>query len=167
MARYQFTRGNLEPLRGFMGLPLARRVLQSAVPIKRFVPRQIEEKLELGVAVQSRDNPDGVPLDIILAEARKTTTSVTGMVVRGGSVFVTHGREPKPEEKDQLRELLLDKPRLTGLTRIRPGGVRTAKEGTQLSARELRAVLTDDATPDEQWIKAFRRYAVEHLLKAP
>jgi len=164
MSRYLFTRENLQPLRAFLGLPMARQVLQAAVPIKRFPPKQVQERLELGVEVQNRNNPNGVPLDAILDEAKKTSPSVTGIVVRGNAVFVTHDREPKPEEKTQLGKLLLDKTRLTSLVRPELRAARVAQPDDQ-ALPELKRVLSDPATPDDKWLREFRRYAVEHLLK--
>ena len=171
MPRYVFTRENLKPLSAFLGLPMARQVVQAAIPIKRFPAKQVEERLELAVAVQNRSNPDGVPLDAILEEAKKASPSVTGIVVRGNAVFVTHNREPKPEEKTELGKVLLDKTRLSSLVRpelkiaraVQPASA--AAQPTDEALTELKRVLSDPATPDDKWLREFRRFAVEHLLK--
>ena len=66
MARYRFTARDLAPLRGLLDAPFAREVLDAAIPIKRFVGARQQEEIELPVAVQSRDEPNGVPLHEIL-----------------------------------------------------------------------------------------------------
>jgi hypothetical protein len=173
MSRYVFTRQDLEPLRSFLGLPGARQALQAAVPIKRFAPAQVQERLPLEVDVRSREKPDGVPLEAILDEAKKASPSITGIAVRGNAVVFTHSREQKPEEKVQLDRLLKDKTRLTKLGQIaraeRPAVLRTAARPARSDGEleALRERLLDDATPDDQWLRAFRRYATQVLLKEP
>jgi hypothetical protein len=92
MARYKFTRKDLEPLRAFLELPLARDVIDAAVPVKRLARAELREELTLPVDVLSREHADGVPLDAILREVQKTTPGATGIVARGGKVIITHSR---------------------------------------------------------------------------
>ena len=84
MARYKFTRKDLEPLRAFLDLPLARDVIDSAVPVKRLARAELREEVTLPVEVLSREHADGVPLDAILRGVHKTTPPAPGIVARGG-----------------------------------------------------------------------------------
>ena len=157
MGRYIFKPKDLEPLRPFLDLPLAREVIDAAVPVKRFGGIQVEEEVTIPVEVLSRDNPDGVPLDAILAEVQKKTPTVMGIAVRGGKVFVTHGDRPKPEDREKLHGLLRDRPALLKLRR-RPFQAERPEA-------ELERILRDESTPDGEWMRAFRQYAVRTLLK--
>jgi len=157
MGRYVFKTKDLEPLRQFLELPMAREVIDAAVPVKRFRGVQVEEEITLPVDVLSRDNPAGVPLDAILAEVQKTTPTVTGIVVRGGKAFITHGGRPKPEARAKLHGLLGDRPALLKLRRV--------PLPTDMPEADLETILRDDSTPDAEWMRAFRQYAVRTLLK--
>lgn len=158
MGRYKFTRKDLAPLRGFLDLPLARDVVGAAVPVKRLVRPALREEVTLPVQVLSREHADGVPLDAILREVQKTAPTATGIVARGGKVIITHSKPPKPQERTKLNQLLADAPKLQAL---RPqADVRRVARG-----QDLEAILRDDATPDAEWLQAFRRYAVGTLLK--
>jgi hypothetical protein len=156
MPRYKFTRKDLAPLRPFLDLPLARDVVDAAVPVKRLVRTELREEVTLPVQVLSREHADGVPLEAILQEVQKTTPTATGIVARGNKVFITHSKAPKPQERTKLQELLKDASRL-----------RTLKEPVLRAPKkkDVKAILLDDSTPDAEWLQAFRRYAVDTLLK--
>jgi hypothetical protein len=158
MGRYKFTPKDLEPLRPFLDLPLARDVVDAAVPVKRLARADVREELTLPVEVLSREHTEGVPLDAILAEVQKTTPTATGIVARGDKIVITHSRAPKPQERAQLEKLLTD-----------PSALRTLKEPiVRVSAakrKDVKAILLDESTPDAEWLQAFRRYAVDTLLK--
>jgi len=158
MPRYKFTERDLRGLRTFLQQPTVATALAAAVPIKRFAPpaKQLDE-VELPVAVESRDRPDGVPLNLILAAARKAAPSVSGLVVRGGRVVVSHRSAPTAKERKQLLKLLGDRNEL--------GKLRRTPTPQLVGAADLERVLLDDATPDADWLRAFRRYAVEQLIK--
>jgi hypothetical protein len=160
MSRYKFTARDLEPLRTFLQGPMVARVLAASVPIKHFEPpaRQVEV-VELPVAVRSRDQPDGVPLQDILAAAKAASPTVQGLAVRGGTMVVIHGSAPAPQARKKLRDLLGDRQKLTEL-RAPPTPV-----AAPAGADDLRRVLLDDATPDDEWMRAFRRYAVQRLIE--
>jgi hypothetical protein len=159
MSRYKFTARDLEPLRSFLQGPLVARVLAAAVPIKHFEPptRQLEV-VELPVEVRSRDQPDGVPLQDILAAAKAASPTVQGLVVRGDAVVVIHGGAPAPQARKRLRDLLGDRQKLIELRGPVPPVA--ADDGG-----DLRRVLLDDATPDDEWMRTFRRYAVQRLIE--
>ncbi len=156
MGRYKFTRKDLEPLRAFLDLPLARDVVDAAVPVKRLVRAELREEVTLPVEVLSREHADGVPLDAILQEVQKTTPTATGIVARGDKVVITHSKAPKPQERTKLQELLKDASRLRTL---KEPVVRAPKK------KDVKAILLDESTPDAEWLQAFRRYAVDTLLK--
>ncbi len=135
---------------------MAREMLEAAVPVKRFGGVQVEEEVTLPVAVLSRDNPEGVPLDAILAEVQKTTPTVKGIVARGGKVFLMHGDRPKPEDQEKLHGLLQDRLALLKLRRV---------PFRDMPEAELESILRDENTPDSEWMRAFRQYAVRRLLR--
>ena len=65
MPRYRFTAKDLEPLAHLIGRPDAQRLLERAIPVKRFnpAPRKLEQvPADLPVKVQDRNHPDGLPL---------------------------------------------------------------------------------------------------------
>lgn len=157
MGRYKFTRKDLEPLRPFLDLPLARDVVDAAVPVKHLVRAELHEEVTLPVAVLSREHADGVPLDAILREVQKTTPTATGIVARGDKVIITHSKEPKPQERTKLQQLLTDGAKLRTL---REPVIRGAAK-----QKDVKAILLDETTPDAAWLQAFRRYAVDTLLK--
>jgi hypothetical protein len=157
MPRYVFTERDLEPLRALLELPLAHEALAAAVPIKRFdPPTHGGETIELPVAVLSRDNPDGVPLPEILARLKQDVPSVSGLVVRGDTVRVTYDQPPAKKDSAVVGKVLADRQALLDLR----GSV-----VDKLPEHALEAVLTSDATPDAEWLGAFRRWAVSNVIK--
>lgn len=159
MSRYKFTAADLKSLRPILEGPLVRRALAAAVPVKRFeAPARHVDVLDLPVAVRSRDQPDGVPLEDILAAVKAESPTVRGLAVRGGAVVVIHDKAPPAAAQKRLRALLGDRQKLIDLRRLTP----VAAAG---GAGDLRRVLLDDATPDAEWLQAFRRYAVEQLIE--
>ena len=116
MARYRFTARDLAPLRPLLDAPFAREVLETAIPIKRFASgaRQREE-IELPVAVQSREEPDGVPLPDILKAVQAEVPGVTGIAVRRGKAVLTNEAPLTAEQKRKIERLLRDRRRLMGL----------------------------------------------------
>lgn len=159
MARYRFTARDLAPLRGLLDAPFAREVLDAAIPIKRFVGARQQEEIELPVAVQSRDEPNGVPLHEILKTVQAEVPGVSGIAVRQGRAVLTHKGPLTAEHKRKIGRLLQDDRRLLAL---RPsGGPDVAAD----SPEALKQVLLDQATPDVEWLRAFRRYAVAELIR--
>jgi hypothetical protein len=158
MARYRFTLRDLAPLRGLLDAPFAREVLDAAIPIKRSTGARQLEELDLPVAVQSREQPDGVPLHEILKAVQAEVPGVSGIAVRQGRAVLTHEAPLTAEQRRKIGRVLRDQRRLTALR---------APSRSDLAAtdpEELRKVLLDAATPDAEWLRAFRRYAVADLI---
>ena len=120
-------------------------------------PARRVEQVELPVAVQSHDQPDGVPLHRVLAAAKAASPSVAGLAVRAGTLMVVHDGVPTAPEQKRLRALLGDPQKLNELREPSPPAV-------PATAGDLEGILLDQATPDAEWIKAFRRYAAERLI---
>ncbi|MFI7128806.1 hypothetical protein ACIBQ1_24095 [Nonomuraea sp. NPDC050153] len=114
------------------------------------------ERLPLPVPVRGRGEPGGVPLEAILAAAQEVSPTVTGLAVSGGEVTVTHRERPPEAERERLRGLLGDPERLLALS--------PPSAAAQPSGNELLAVLRDEATPDAEWMRLFRRWAVAELI---
>jgi hypothetical protein len=155
MPRYVFTERDLAPLRTLLELPLTHEALAATVPIKRFDPQADAETIELPVDVQSSDTPDGVPLPEILARLKRDVPSVTGIAVRGGTARVTYEKPPTKRDAGTVGKVLGDR---AGLMELRD---------QQPAPERLQAVLESDATPDAEWLGAFRRWAVENVIKPP
>jgi hypothetical protein len=155
MGRYTFTEADLARLKPLLSTPVVRRALAAAIPVKQFAaPARHVERLPLPVAVRNRDNPDGVDLNEILAAVRAQAPAARSVTVRGDSVVIVSDRPPRPAERRKLAALLADRDQLTNL---RP---RLASADDA----DLTRVLLDDATDDQQWLQAFRRYATTHLI---
>lgn len=152
MPRYVFTERDLAPLRALLELPLAHEALAASVPIKRFDPPG-GDTIELPVDVQSSDNPDGVPLPEILARLKRDVPSVTGIAVRGGTARVTYAKTPTKRDAGAVGKLLANR---TELLQLR---------GRPVPQERLQAVLESDETPDAEWLGAFRRWAVDNVIK--
>lgn len=154
MPRYVFTERDLAPLRALLDLPLAHEALAASVPIKRFdPPAGTGDTIELPVDVQSSDNPDGVPLREILARLKRDVPSVTGIAVRGGTARVTYAKTPTKRDAGTVGKVLGNRAELMELREQQPPRER------------LQAVLESDATPDAEWLGAFRRWAVDNVIK--
>ena len=154
MPRYVFTERDLAPLRALLELPLAHEALAASVPIKRFdPPAGVGETIELPVDVQSSDNPDGVPLPEILARLKRDVPSVTGIAVRGGTAKVTYAKPPTKRDAGTVGKVLGDRSELIKL-RAEP-----------VPQERLQTVLESEATPDAEWLGAFRQWAVDNMIK--
>jgi hypothetical protein len=162
MPRYIFKKQDLEPLRPWLDTPVARRVLRSTAPVKNLRSGQvpIEETVELPVTVQSRDQPDGVPLHEVLQAIQVEMPSVVGLSVRDGKVLVRHGAAPREKDQEKLRTFIRDPKKLTAvLKRAKPNALAAPRP------EDLEKLLLSDETPDAEWLSAFRRYAVANLIK--
>jgi hypothetical protein len=152
-----FAAGDQRPLRSILqGRPSADAEPEAGERAEPSTTRV--DEVELPVAVQDRDQPDGVPLQRILTAAKAASTSVTGLAVRGGTLLVLHDRVPTAKEQRRLRTLLGDPEKLDQLREPPPA--------VGAEAGDLERVLLDEATPDAEWIRAFRRYAVERIIPA-
>jgi len=115
------------------------------------------QQMALPVPVRGRDEPDGVPLEAILAAAQEIAPTVQGAAVRGSELELVHTSEPTAEQRDALAGLLGDGDRLRALD--------TAGPEPALAGDALRNVLLDAGTPDAEWLRAFRRWAVSELIR--
>jgi hypothetical protein len=134
---------------------LALRML-GATPRRAAAPARHVQQLPLPVTVRGRDAPDGVPLEEILAAAKAASSTVEGLVVRGDELTVIHGEQPTADQRDRLDRLLGDQEGLLALDRP------AQREPTPAGA--LRAALLSADTPDADWLRAFRQWAVAELL---
>ncbi|MCY1019281.1 hypothetical protein [Pyxidicoccus sp. MSG2] len=161
MGRYVFKAKDLAPLRAWIDTPIARQVLESAVPVKRFDTQKVfrEEPIELPVSIQSRDTPDGVPLHDILKAVQAEDPTISGITVRGDRLVLKHATKPLAGQRDKVRELLKDSRKLNALRPQQP------PKPQALKGESLEKLLLDDETPDAEWLRAFRRYAVANLIK--
>jgi hypothetical protein len=133
---------------------LARRVLEAVRPGEP--AGRYEQLLPLPVPVRGRAAPDGVPLEEILGAARKASSTVEGLMVRGERITVVHSTEPDAGQRKRLDHLFGDRDGLLALGR-------TERRVAETDGG-LRGVLLDEKTPDAEWLKAFRRWAVAELL---
>ena len=113
-----------------------------------------ESAAPLAVDVQSHQTPQGVPLHEVLAAVQKEVPSVQGMVIRNGNVVLTHAVAPAAADQQKINRILSN-------PQLLKSGTATAAPG----ADPLVKKLTDAATPDAEWIKSFREYAVKFLIK--
>jgi hypothetical protein len=163
MGRYIFTERDLEPLRGLIQSPLGKAVVESTVPIKQFTaapPHQETTDVALPVPVQSRENPEGVPLHDILSAVQEKVPSVKALAVRAGNLVVSFERAPSRTERDKLERALTSPQTFERVRAARPRDVALR------SLADLERILADPATSDAEWLKAFRSYAVAKLLPA-
>ncbi len=167
MPRYRFTAKDLGPIKPFLNLPFAKQIVGAAIPVKRFEKRTVREELPLAAGVQSRREPDGVPLDTLLKEVQKVAPTATGISVRRGKLLVTHSKQPAPADGGKLAALVSDPGRLRDLAAARPQVSRAAASAGRASRADaaLLKTLRDARTPDDRWLEAFREYAVKHLIK--
>jgi hypothetical protein len=108
--------------------------------------------------VQSHQNPDGVPLHKILSAVQEQAPDVKGLMVRNGTVLIAHAKPPTEDVRNRIHKLLSD-PELFSRLKTPPATEQAGDVGSLVKR------LTDPATPDEDWIKAFRQYAVRFLIK--
>jgi hypothetical protein len=113
------------------------------------------ERLPLPLPVRGPGEPEGIPLEAILAAAQELSPTVTGLAVSGGELTVTHRERPPDKARERLHGLLGDPERLLKLAQ---------PSASEPSGDELLAVLRDEATPDAQWMRLFRRWAVAELI---
>ncbi|MFY1652534.1 hypothetical protein ACN27J_16755 [Solwaraspora sp. WMMB762] len=118
-------------------------------------PVQHVERLPLVVPVRDFDNPDGVNLKDVLAAAQSVASAVSDLAVLGRTLTVFSDRPLESAERSELAALLADSTRLARLARPKVAAT-TAADPIQL--------LLDETTDDQTWLRAFRRYAVTHLI---
>ena len=163
MPRYTFKPQDLLPLRDFFLRPDAARVLSRAIPVKVFdtPPQAIDVAVEpLPVKLQTRTNPDGVPLGDVNALVKARVPGVRSVVVRDGAVLVSWAKAPTAEMRASLKATLTDKKAFSDLhDKVRNPPV--------LTDDQLRDKLLAKTTTDEEWLQSFRRYQVAKLTVEP
>lgn len=160
MPRYQFTARDLEPLKRLIGRPDAQRLLERAVPVKRFNPAPVKLEqvpLDLPVTLQDRNNPDGLPLADVTELVKKRVPGVRSLVVRDGRMLVAYDKPPTDAARAKLTALAADKPAFDKLVAKR------RKEQETPDEDELRDTLLKPALDDVEWLKTFRRLQVAKL----
>ena len=158
--RYIFTRKDLEPLRPFIDHPISRQLLAGVVPIKKVTGAPLHVELaeaELSVEVQSRESPEGVPLSEVLKAVQERVPGVKGLAVRQGRVSITYEEEPSRADRTKIERLLSNRKSLEELKR--PPQLLMAE-----GPAALERLLKNSDTPDAEWLRAFRAYAVQNLI---
>jgi len=164
MPRYRFTASDLAPLTQLIGRPDAQRLLERAVPVKRFnpAPKALEQvPMDLPVTVQDRDHPDGLPLADVTALIKQRIPGVRSVLVRDGQVLVAYDQPPTDATRSALVALAQDKPTFDGLVAQRQKELGGATEG------DLRNKLLQPGLDDLEWLKTFRLLQVSKLAGEP
>lgn len=174
MPRRTFTTRDLAPLREVTRRILEREpdaavVAAAVAPIKRRIPRaeHVERtRAPLPVELASAAAPGGVPLSEIAKALRAEAPGLTGVSATPGGLALKFERPPTPAQRKKLDALLSDRARLE---RLKPafGGDLTEDDVAPVSDDALVRTLRDPQTSDAAWLRAFRRYALAHLIKPP
>ena len=174
MPRRVFTARDLAPLRRVTERILEREpdaavVAAAAAPIKRRIPKAaFETRIEarLPVELERATSREGVPLNAIALELRKEVPAVTAVAATPGGLSLKFERPPTPAQQRKIEALLADRERLE---RLKPqvGGGLGASRARARSDDELLQVLQDPQTSDAAWLRAFRQYALAHLIGRP
>jgi hypothetical protein len=132
--------------------PLAMQVLASAVPVKQPAVSSDATSLSqiLPVQVESRGQTEGVPLHTMLAALQGQVPAVASLSVRDNSVSVATSAPLSGDEREKVRAFFANQAALTAL---------------KAPPDPVIATLTNAATSDQDWLKAFRTYAVKNLVK--
>ena len=172
MPRRIFTADDLAPLRAAAQQVIEREpdaalVAAAAEPIKRRIPTAAHEELaevRLPVDVQTSTSPDGVPLHEIAKALQEEAPDVTGVALTPEGLSLKFDKPPTAAQQRKIAALLGDKTRLQGL--VTTGGVVAAPRGAApASDDQLLELLRDPQTTDAAWLRAFRTWAVAHVLE--
>src|SRR5262245_45552160 len=172
MPRRIFTADDLAPLRAAAQQiierePDAALVAAAAQPIKRRIPTAAHEELtevRLPVDVATSTSPEGVPLHEIAKAVQEAAPSVTGLSVTPEGLSLKFDKAPTAAQQRKIAALLGDR---TRLEELKPAAVSMAAPPVGVSAAsrdELLEVLRNPETTDAAWLRAFRAWAVTHLL---
>jgi hypothetical protein len=107
------------------------------------------------IVVQTRTTPHGILLHALLEAVQKEVPGVSGLHVRGDALMVSHAKPPSAEDRERIARVLSDTARLDA--------ARSAVTNVEDDASVL-ATLKNPATPDAEWLRTFRQYAVKVLL---
>jgi hypothetical protein len=108
------------------------------------------------IEIQTRTSPQGIPLHALLAAVQKEVPTVTGIHLSGGVLRLSHTSPPSPEDRDQIARVLGDAALLNAARSA--SGILPDRSG-------MVATLKNSATPDDEWLRMFRQYAVKFLLE--
>jgi len=151
--RQIFTVQHLSRVLPLLDHPLAMQVLTSAVPVKQPAAVSPEAPLlsqVLPVQVQTREQTEGVPLHTMLAALQGQVPAVASLSVRDDSVSVGTSAALSRDEREKVRAFFANQ---------------TALAALKTPPDPVIASLTNAATSDQDWLKAFRTYAVKNLIK--
>jgi hypothetical protein len=171
MPRRIFTERDLSPLRAVTRQVLEREpdaavVAAAAAPIKRRIPRPGFEQrtdVRLPVELERSANPDGVPLHEVAQELRKDVPGLEGVSATPGGLSLKFSKPPTAAQMRKIDALLSDRARLESLKPAVP--VRGPVEPAALAGDDVLRALRDPQTTDAAWLRAFRAYALEHLIE--
>jgi hypothetical protein len=164
MPRYRFTADDLEPLRRLIDRPDAQRLMERAIPVKRFnpAPRRLEQvPLDLPVTVQDRNHPEGVPLADVAGLLKTRVPGVRSVMVRDGRLLVAYDEPPSEDARAKLTALARDKASFDALLAKR------RKEREAPTENELRAKLLKEGLDDLEWLRVFRLLQVKLTKDQP
>lgn len=165
--RYIFTKKDLEPLRRLFDNPAGRQLIEGTVPIKKIRGRPVHvetAEIDLPVEIESREAPEGVPLDEVLKAVREKVPGVKALAVRQGRVSITYDEAPSRADRTKIERLLSNRKGLEDLKR--PAGPVAIRMMAVKDPESLEEVLKNQETPDAEWLRAFRAYAVQNLIGA-
>jgi hypothetical protein len=152
--RQIFTVQHLSRFVPLLDHPLALQVLASAVPVKQPAAAVSSDATTLSqilpVQVESRGQTEGVPLHNMLAVLQEQVPAVASLSVRDNSVSVATTAPLSGDEREKVRAFFANQAALTAL---------------KAPPDPTIATLTNAATSDQDWLKAFRTYAVKNLIK--
>ncbi|HEX7837470.1 MAG TPA: hypothetical protein VF469_08405 [Kofleriaceae bacterium] len=159
MPRYTFKPEDLLPLRNLLGRPDAQRILSRAIPVKVFdpPPAAVDVALDpLPVKLRTRNNPDGVPLGGVNTLVKERVPEVRSITVRDGAVLVSWTKAPTADMRAKLKAVLADKKAFEDMQS-------KTRDPPPMTDDELRTKLLANQTPDDEWLRSFRRYQVAKL----
>lgn len=170
MPRRIFTERDLAPLRAVTREVIEREpdaavVAAAAAPIKRRIPQPgFEQRTDarLPVELERAANPDGVPLHEVAQELRKDVPVLEGISATPGGLSLKFSRPPTAAQRRKIDALLSDRARLEGL---KPAVPVREPVSPELPRDDLLRALRDPQTTDAAWLRAFRAYALEHLIE--
>ena len=144
----------------FMEHPVFRQLLAAGVPVEPLdqdVFHMEESPAPLPVEVQSRETPDGVPLHQILSSLQSEVPGLRAMHVSDRTLMLTYAAPPSDEDRGKIARILSNPSHLT-----------TARSASLVATRpevDETDILRDPALSDQDWLHAFRQYAVKFLIK--
>ena len=159
MPRYIFKMQDLAPLQQLLGRPDTQRILQRAIPVKRFetAPKAVEAvTYPMPVKLRTRDNPNGLPLGDLNKLLVARVPGVRSVILRDNALVVSWDKPPTDALRAQLETTLTDRKTLQSMV-----DARSAPPTDEDALKQLQ----DESLPDAEWLKAFRRQQMLALKK--